>query len=200
MTHSTAEQAPSDATPDAVVSETDLTHGPMRSFFDPYPDYQLAHAVLVQSSKEQRQLLASSSGTSLILHLLEDIGYLPGVPSISPRSELKNAGDPREVQRKESDQQREVLIARKPILDIVSTATNEYRELFWEDFSTGQGLDTDRIDELAEITDPYASESAIHSTIVELRRQHPQNTHLADAQRIVQLILLRERQPVPVTT
>jgi len=198
MTHSTAEQAPSDAAPDAEVSEIDLTHGPMRSFFDPYPDQQRAHTVLALRSKEQRQLLASSSGSSLLLHLLEDIGYLPPVPSITPRSELKDVADPSEVQRQESDQQRSVLLERKPIIDMVSSATEEYRDLFWEDYSAGQGFDTDKVAELAELTSPYVGESDIHGTLVALRQQHPGNTHLADAQRIVQLLLLRERQPVPV--
>lgn len=196
MTHSTAEQAPSDAAPDAEVSQIDLTHGPMRSFFDPYPDQQLAHTVLALRSKEQRQLLASSSGSSLLVHLLEDTGYLPPVPSITPRGELKKDANPIETQRQESDLQRTVLIARKPIIDIVSAATEDYHDLFWEDYSAGQGFDTDKVAELAELTSPYASESDIHRTIVELRKQHPGNTHIADAQRIVQLILLRERQPV----
>ncbi len=176
--------------------EDEHVRDPMGSFFDPIPDATAAETLLAHRSKLQLDLVALSDGEDIVVRVLEILGYIPEIPKPVSRTADKTVDDYQQ-QRTEWQAEKEAAIAaRRPARELVGLAASYYRFEYWDDFATGRGLDIDRLGQLFERTETYAHQSPLHSVISTIKDQHPAATHIADAQRIIKILLLNEQESV----
>lgn len=177
---SEAQEFPVDAAPPQpfVVIEG-IPRDPFGSFFDPIVDDAAVERLTTLYSKEQRALLAQEDADEIILQLLEQTGLLPADT---------NEEDADTTGKSLKD-------LKKVVKETIMEAGKFYRsEAFWEDFPHRKGQDIDRVELLHERVAGYANASPLHGVLEIINKQNPQNYHITDALRIVEIILLNETE------
>lgn len=150
--------------------------GPMGSFFDTIPNTEAAKQLENPRSKEQRQLL-EKEGPELIMAALTITGMLPQKP------EDNNITDTAELHRRHRSVARE----------IIKETADYYQATYWQNFNERTGLDIDRLGELHDRAE-HAPTAPIHQLLEQIASHNRSNEHIADALRIVKLILVNESE------